>query len=116
MKSEPNGTSTAPTEADPRGKSTSPAEAELRGKSVTITETTLAVELEDGRVIITPLEWYPSLKRATPEQRAAWKWWGPRRALHWPALDEHLGIEGMLRGIPSIEYRRQLAPAAHAAS
>jgi len=104
MKSKKNGTSISRAEPiDPRGK------------GVTITDATLAVELEDGRVIITPLEWYPRLKRATPEQRAAWKWWGPKRAIHWPALDEHLGIGGMLRGIPSIEYRRQ-APVAHAAA
>ena len=98
------------------GTSISAAAEEPLGKSVEITEQYLTVTLQDGRVISTPLEWYPSLKRATPEQRAAWKWWGPRRALHWPALDEHLGIEGMLRGIPSIDYRRQSAPAAHAAA
>jgi len=82
------------------------------GKAVEITAEYLAVTLEDGRIISTPLEWYPRLLRATPEQRSAWKWWGSKRAIHWPLLDEHLGISGMLRGIPSIEYKRQLAHAA----
>jgi len=61
------------------------------------------------------LEWYPRLVRATTEQRSAWKWWGSKRAIHWPLLDEHLGISGMLRGIPSIEYTRK-REVAHAAA
>ena len=99
MKSKPSGTNTLENE-DPMGK------------AVEITAEYLAVTLEDGRIISTPLEWYPRLLRATPEQRSAWKWWGSKRAIHWPLLDEHLGISGMLRGIPSIEYKRQLAHAA----
>ncbi len=94
MKSKRSGTSTLDNE-DPAGK------------AVEITDKYLAVTLEDGRIISTPLEWYPRLLRATPEQRIAWKWWGSGRAIHWPLLDEHLGINGMLRGIPSIEYTRQ---------
>ncbi len=94
MKSKPPGTSTLENEV--------PA-----GKAVEITDEYLVVTLEDGRIISTPLEWYPRILRATPEQRAAWKWWGSKRAIHWPLLDEHLGVGGMLRGIPSIEYTRQ---------
>ena len=82
-----------------------------KGKAVEITDGYLIVTLEDGRIISTPLEWYPRLLRATPKQRAAWKWWGSKRALHWPLLDEHLGISGMLRGIPSSEHTREFAPA-----
>jgi hypothetical protein len=81
------------------------------GKAVEITDEYLAVTLDDGRIISTPLEWYPRLMRATPEQRAAWEWWGSRRAIHWPLLDEHLGISGMLRGVPAYEYTRRLAHA-----
>jgi hypothetical protein len=98
MKSKPSGTTTSEIEGP-------------KGKSVEITNEHLTVTLEDGRIISTPLEWYPRLARATPEQRAAWKWWGSRRAIHWPLLDEHLGIGGMLRGIPSIEHTRDLAHA-----
>ncbi len=94
MKSKPSGTSTLENE-------------EPKGKAVEITDGYLVVTLDDGRIISTPLEWYPSLARATPEQRSAWKWWGSKRAIHWPVLDEHLGISGMLRGIPSIVYTRQ---------
>ena len=93
----------------PIGTSTSPREAEPRGKSVEITDEYLAVKLQDGRVISTPLEWYPRLQRGTPEQRAVWEWIADGIGIHWPLLDEDLGIGGMLRGVPSGEYKRQLA-------
>lgn len=102
MKSKRNGTST----------SAAKAITEPLGKAVEITEKYLAVTLQDGRVICTPLEWYPRLVPGTPEQRAAWKWIADGIGITWPLLDEDLGIEGMLRGVPSIEYARQLAHAA----
>ncbi len=94
MKSKRNGTSTSPVEPPV-------------GAALDITDKHLTVALCDGRVISTPIEWYPSLVRATPEQRANWSWWGDGSAIHWPDIDEHLGIEAMLRGNPSYEYTRQ---------
>jgi hypothetical protein len=94
----------------PHGKNTS-VDDEPIGKDVQMRDGLLTVFLEDGRVISTPLEWYPRLHAASPEERALWKWWGARHAIHWPSLDEHLGIAGMLRGIPSVEYKRQLTHA-----
>ncbi len=96
MKSKKNGTSTLPSEC-----------SEPRGKAVEITDGRLAVTLTDGRVIITPLEWYPRLVRGTPKQRAKWEWIADGIGIHWPLLDEDLGIGGMLRGVPSMEYKRQ---------
>ena|SRR5271170_2914191 len=96
----------------PRGTNTSPEKSEPVGKAVEITEDLLIVTLTDGRVISTPLDWYPRLRRATPKQRAAWKWWGDGSAIHWPLLDEHLGIAGMLQGNPSADYRPRLTHAA----
>lgn len=60
------------------------------------TATHLVVVLDDGRLIATPLWWYPRLWQATPEQRS-------RLALmaggvHWPDLDEDLSIAAMLAG------------------
>ncbi len=50
------------------GKDTS--RAEPLGTAIEITEKHLAVTLQDGRVIITPLEWYPRLYRASPADRS----------------------------------------------
>lgn len=58
----------------------------------------LVVTLKDGRVISTPVGWYPRLAQATPEQLAQVELgaWG----LHWEDLDEDLSIRGMLLGKP----------------
>jgi hypothetical protein len=98
MKSKPHGTSTSP-------------QNEPLGKGLQITDEYLVVTLQDGRIISTPLEWYPRLVRGTPEQRAVWEWIADGIGIHWPLLDEDLGIGGMLRGVPSGEYKRQLAHA-----
>jgi hypothetical protein len=57
----------------------------------------LLVTLKDGRLIGTPLSWYPSLMNATPELLANYELW--TFGIHWIDLDEDLGIEGMLHGI-----------------
>jgi len=93
------------------GTATSPLE-EARGERVTITDDYLAVELRDGRVISTPLIWYPRLHDASPADRAVWEWIGSGSGIHWPLLDEDLSIKGMLEGNPSFEYGRQPAHSA----
>jgi hypothetical protein len=57
----------------------------------------LLVTLKDGRIIGTPIEWYPKLAAATPEQLANHELWA--FGIHWEELDEDLSIEGMLLGI-----------------
>jgi hypothetical protein len=84
----------------------------LWGKNIKITDDYLAVTPQDGRIISTPLEWCPRLRRATPEDRAVWEWDGYGIGIHWPLLDEDLSIAGMLRGNPSVEYKRLAARAA----
>jgi len=59
---------------------------------------TMSVDLEDGRTITVPLEWYPRLGRATPAQRNNWQIAGAGFGIHWPEIDEDLGVEGLLRG------------------
>ncbi len=58
----------------------------------------LEVELRDGRILSTPLSWYPRLERATPEQRKHWELSAAGYGIHWPDIDEDLSVEGMLRG------------------
>ena len=59
-------------------------------------EDTLHVDLLDGRSIAVPLEWFPKLSDATPEQRADWRLIGNGVGIHWEALDEDLSVAGLL--------------------
>jgi len=55
------------------------------------------VELSDGREIIVPLEWFPSLRNATDEQRNKWRIIGKGVGIHWDDLDEDISVAGLLR-------------------
>ncbi len=69
---------------------------DLHPRSVEFTSTELVVTLADGRRIATPLDWYPRLKNASASQRA--KFEIMPMGIHWPDLDEDIGIAGMLKG------------------
>lgn len=69
---------------------------EDRPVKVEFTDTLLCVTLQDGRMIATPLEWYPSLASASPEQRANYEL--SVSGVHWIDLDEDLSVTGMLKG------------------
>jgi hypothetical protein len=69
---------------------------DLRPRAVEFTANELVVTLADGRKITTPLDWYPRLKAASPKQRANFEIMP--MGIHWPDLDEDLGIAGMLKG------------------
>lgn len=64
-------------------------------------EHSLIVDLMDGRTISVPLAWYPRLANAKPEERANWEKCGGGYGIHWPAVDEDLSTEGLLRGAPA---------------
>lgn len=65
----------------------------------------MSVALTDGRIITVPLKWFPRLMKAKPKARRAWEICGGGAGIYWPMVDEDLSIEGLLRGIPSVEYR-----------
>ena len=69
---------------------------DLRPRSIAFTRDDLVVTLADGRKIATPLAWYPRLLNATPAQRQNYEIMP--MGIHWPDIDEDLGIAGMLRG------------------
>jgi hypothetical protein len=75
--------------------------ADERVRDVRVSEDTLTVDLMDGRTISVPLVWYPRLLDGTPKQRSNWKICAAGYGIHWPALDEDLSIEGLLRGAPA---------------
>lgn len=57
----------------------------------------ISVTLEDGREISNPLEWFPWLANATPQQQENYELLP--YSIYWPDLDEGLDIQGMLHGI-----------------
>ena len=75
---------------------------------VTITDDTLSADLEDGRTISVPIGWYPRLAYATPQERASFQISGAGYGIHWPELDEDLGVEGLLLGKRSSESSASL--------
>jgi len=75
----------------------------VRIVNVTVTDDTLAVDLEDGRTIAVPIRWYPRLAYGTAAERANFQISGAGYGIHWPDLDEDIGVEGLLLGRKSNE-------------
>lgn len=78
---------------------TSLAKPTSQASSVQFTASELVVSLTDGRTISAPLVWFPRLLSASAQQRSHWKLLGNGEGIHWPELDEDIGIEGLLRGV-----------------
>ena len=75
---------------------------------IAVTEDTLTADLMDGRTISVPLDWYPRLVHATPEERDNWEINAGGQHLHWPDLDEDISVGGLLAGRRSGESPRSL--------
>src|SRR5258708_27452612 len=73
---------------------------DIRPVSVAFTADELVVTLADGRRIATPLAWYPRLRDASAAARGRFELMP--MGIHWPELDEDLGIAGMLRGSQAV--------------
>src|SRR5882724_6496201 len=74
-----------------------------RVSSVFVTHDTLSVDLEDGRTVSVPLCWYPRLVHGTETERSNFGISGAGYGVHWPDLDEDIGVEGLLLGTRSLE-------------
>lgn len=77
---------------------TSTLVSDPRVKAVRCTDETLEVDLADGRRITVPLAWFPRLVAASAAERADWQASAAGHGIHWPAIDEDISIEGLLRG------------------
>jgi len=62
-----------------------------------VTEDTLRIVLADGREVTAPLEWFPRLRDATPDQRRNWRLIGRGQGIHWPDVDEDIAVATLLR-------------------
>jgi hypothetical protein len=56
------------------------------------------VTLLDGRLIGTPIIWFPLLYEASPQQRESYEIGGGGVSLHWPDIDEDISVAGLLAG------------------
>ena len=68
----------------------------IKGKKVSFDECYLHVELADGRVISTPIDWYPELKKGTLIQLMNCNFICRGTGIEWPDIDYHLSVEAML--------------------
>lgn len=68
----------------------------VTGKSVHFDDRYLQVELEDGRIILTPMSWYKELQEASLRQLSHYQFICQGTGIEWPELDYHLSIESML--------------------
>jgi len=67
-----------------------------RATSVQVTDATISVELEDGRTIVVPTEWYPRLVHATAKERENYEIDGV--GVVWPDVEADFSIRGLLLG------------------
>jgi len=68
-------------------------------KLVEFDDVMMRVTFTDGRVLSVPLQWFPILRNATPQQRANYQISGGGISLHWPDIDEDLSIAGLMAGV-----------------
>ena len=59
-------------------------------------DTKMHIYLEDGRELAVPIDWFSSLRDATPAQRNNWRFIGGGEGIHWNDLDEDILVEGLL--------------------
>ena len=57
----------------------------------------MQVRLSDSREVAVPLERFPRLRDATPEQRAHWRLIGRGIGIHWEDVDEDISVSSLLR-------------------
>lgn len=71
--------------------------------NVSLDDEQLTLSLEDGRVVSVPLSWYPRLCYGSYQERQHFQISGAGFGIHWPDLDEDIGVEGILLGKKSME-------------
>jgi hypothetical protein len=72
---------------------------EPRARKVEFVPDAFVVHLEDGRSLTVPLEWFPRLRDASPEQRADYEIIGPGIGIHWAEIDEDISVPRLF-GLP----------------
>ena len=79
-------------------------EDEFVAIDVKFTNDMICLALVDGREVRTPLEFYPTLARATQEQLKKFRLIGGGTGIRWSELDEDLSIESIVLGRKAYNY------------
>jgi hypothetical protein len=79
----------------------------ISAKSVRFDDSSMWVELSDGRTIGVPLAWFPRLMHADRDQLEACEI--SQRGLHWDELDEDVSIAGLLAGRGDMTHANKAA-------
>jgi hypothetical protein len=82
------------------------ASGDPRIQDVRVTEDEIIAHLADGRVISVPLAWSWRLSEATPKQRENFRLIGSGQGVHWPDVDEDIGVEGISTVFPHVARDR----------
>jgi uncharacterized protein DUF2442 len=69
-----------------------------RANGVRFSQGKMIVDLSDGRSIAVPLDFYPTLAKASGAQRRDWELIGQGRGISWDALDLDLSVQALLDG------------------
>ena len=77
---------------------TSPNFSSALAIKVNFDDRNMIVDLTDGRALSIPLNWFPRLLNATPEERADYRFIGRGYGIHWPQVDEDISVQGLLEG------------------
>ena len=83
---------------------------DLKAARVAFTESFLVVDLQDGRSLSVPLDWFPTLRDASPEHRADHRLIGNGLGIHWESLGIDLSTQGLLLDSPPNQGDEQTRP------
>ncbi len=75
----------------------SPSPTAVLAVDVRFSKDAMIVRLSDGREISVPLEWFPRLRDATPQQRNNWRFIAKGIGMHWKEIDEDIAVSTLLR-------------------
>jgi hypothetical protein len=73
-----------------------------------VTDSALNVYLKDGRLLSSPLSWFPRLMHGTVAERNHYELSGDDDVIHWPDLDEDIDLSRLFVGGKSQETEDSL--------
>lgn len=74
-------------------------------KQIHVSAEYITATFSDGRIVSVPLWWSWRLEQADESARANCEILGAGYTAHWPDLDEHLSVQGFLKGTPAPRIR-----------